>query len=77
MTNQEISQIVSTQKFYTITTDGGGKYVGFIDGPYNGFKDALLEGYEYDYLYITLINSQQQILRLFSHNIVRIEEFDI
>jgi hypothetical protein len=77
MTNQEIEQIISRNKFYTITTDGGDKFVGLIDGPFKGKEDALLEGYEYDYLYITLINSQQQILRLFSHNILKIVEFEV
>ncbi len=77
MTNEEISQIVSLNKFYTVFTNGGDKFIGLIDGPYKGLENAVLEGYDLDYIYITLINSGQQIIKVFSHSVIQIEEFEV
>ncbi len=77
MTNEEISKIVSLNDFYRVYTDGGDTFIGLIDGPYRGSKDTKLEGYDLDYLYITLINSQQQIIKVFSGIVTKIEEFEL
>lgn len=77
MTNKEISKLVTLNKFYTVFTDGGDKFNGLIDGPYKGIEDSVLEGYDQNYIYINLINSQHQIIKVFAHNILQIEEFEV
>lgn len=77
MTNEEISDIVTLNMFYKVITDGGDTFIGIIDGPYKGINDAILAGYDLDYFYITLVNSQQQIIKVFSHNITKIEAFEV
>ncbi len=77
MTNEELNNIIKINTFYTITNNSGDKFTGLIDGPYNGLDKPILEGYDLDYIYITLVTVQQQILKVFSHNIVQIEELEL
>ncbi len=42
MTNEELNNIIKINTFYTITNNSGDKFTGLIDGPYKGFKDAVL-----------------------------------
>ncbi len=75
MTNEQIKKIVSLDSFYKVTTESGETFIGIVDGPYDGYIKAKLVDYQKDYLYITLINTQQQTIRIYSENIKTIEKF--
>jgi hypothetical protein len=74
MTNEEIKKIVSLDSFFRVITQNGETFIGIIDGPYSGHPKAKLVDYQKDYLYVTLINNQQQTLRIHSENIEKIEK---
>jgi len=75
MTNEEIKKIVSLDSFFRVITKNNETYIGIVDGPYAGYSSAKLADYQKDYLYITLINNQQQTVRIHSENIEKIEMF--
>lgn len=78
MTNQDISQAATKYQFTTLYTDRDEVFIGVIDGPYEGKNDSVLEGYEMDYFYLTLIfTPNHQIIKLRSHDIVKIEEYEV
>ena len=75
MKTEEIKNLVSLDSYYRLTTISGETFIGIIDGPYKGYEKAKLEDYRKDYLYVTLLNNQQQTIRIHCENIEIIEEF--
>lgn len=69
MTNEEIKKLVNLQNIFKISTNEGETFIGIVDGPYAGFPNAKLEAHRKDYVYVTLLNSQQQTIRVYSEDI--------
>ena len=76
MTNQEIKDIVDLNNFYKVSTINGETFIGIIDGPFAGYPASKLEVYKKDYIYVTLLNNQQQTIRVHSENVANIELFN-